>query len=426
MLKTLLVADDSTGANASAILLKQLDFTTISLIDYSLAKPTNKYDSIAISTDSRAVSDVEAHRRVKLVLDKFTKFESLIINKRIDSTLRGNLGAELNAFKENYPEYKIIIVPAFPKSGRVCRNGKVYVNDVLLEKTDVAKDPKMPLTTSDVNALFKKQFKGSLTNVYQTENLSNETLRKQIIDLLAINDGIIIDAASNEDIDKIAKVISELDYKIITVDPGVFTYYYTKYHLLNKALSKNRYVYVIGSITDTTYKQLLRANQNESFSLIYVDANELLEKNYKKEINKAIESALKAEHPNILITTTNLENRKNLDLNLVGQKLNLDVEQVSKIINKNLGLILLNLLNKIADIRSVVLSGGDTTLSFLKEVGAEGIELTKEIIPLCVYGKIVGGDYDGFAIVTKGGMIGSEDTYLTIDKFLKEENEYVK
>jgi len=45
---------------------------------------------------------------------------------------------------------------------------------------------------------------------------------------------------------------------------------------------------------------------------------------------------------------------------------------------------------------------------------------------LCVYGKIVGGDYDGFAIVTKGGMIGSEDTYLTIDKFLKEENEYVK
>ena len=56
LVKTLIIADDSTGANASAILLKQLNFQTISLIDYQNARILDHYDAIAISTDSRAVS----------------------------------------------------------------------------------------------------------------------------------------------------------------------------------------------------------------------------------------------------------------------------------------------------------------------------------------------------------------------------------
>jgi len=38
-----------------------------------------------------------------------------------------------------------------------------------------------------------------------------------------------------------------------------------------------------------------------------------------------------------------------------------------------------------------------------------GIEVQEEVLPLAVYGKILGGDYDGLPIVTKGGLIGDSD-----------------
>ncbi|NCU31881.1 MAG: four-carbon acid sugar kinase family protein, partial [Candidatus Moranbacteria bacterium] len=181
MLKTLIIADDSTGANASAILLNQLGFQSLSIIDYSDIPNHETFDCVAVSTDSRATSKENAYSRVETVLKHYKGEKIPVINKRIDSTLRGNLGAELNAIHEYFPEKRIAIVPAFPKSGRVCKDGKVYVNGVLLEQTDVAKDPKMPLFSSDAKALFLKQFKGRIANVFLKDYaLDDEALIEKI------------------------------------------------------------------------------------------------------------------------------------------------------------------------------------------------------------------------------------------------------
>lgn len=425
MVRTLIIADDSTGANASAILLKQLNFQTISLIDYQNARILDSYDAIAISTDSRAVSGMEAYRRVQHVLNNLSQAEVMIYNKRIDSTLRGNLGMELNAFKDAFPGKKIAIVPAFPSSGRTCKNGLVYVKDVLLEHTDVAKDPKMPIFTSDAKQLFMKQFQGRIANLYLDAIRSKHRLNKKIRDFYEYHDAILFDAETNEDIETIAETLAILNIPIITVDPGVFTFYYTKERQVHRNSRQDRYLYMVGSVTDTTYQQLRTAATDDDFDIIPIQAEDFLGEQSQNELERVYQRVSQSKSQFILLTTTDPYNRRVLNLFELAKARNQDVDQVSKTINHHLSLLLDRILSNDPSIQGVFTSGGDTTLSFLTETGACGIELIQEVIPLCVYGKIVDGKYHQLSIITKGGMIGNESTYKIIKEFFQEVNQHV-
>lgn len=425
MLKTLLIADDSTGANASAILLKQLNFQTISLIDYQNATILDNYDAIAISTDSRAVHKEEAYLRVHSVLDRIKDTPVEVVNKRIDSTLRGNLGAELNAFKTIYPNRKIAIVPAFPNSFRICKNGLIYVKDELLEHTDVARDPKMPISTSDAKQLFMKQFDGRIANIYLEAVRSKQRLQKKIKDFFEYHDAILFDACTNQDIENIAEALALLQIPLITVDPGVFTYYYTKEMQVHKLVSNERFVYLVGSVTDTTYQQLRVASTDADFQIIPIFSDQLITEQADQEVARVLELAKKSTSKFLILSTTNPYERQILNLFDIANQEQLSVDEVSKRINHHCSSLLDQLLQSDSSIQGVFTSGGDTTLSFLTDSGACGIELIQEVIPLCVYGKIVSGKYHGLSIITKGGMIGNDQSYLIIKEFFQEVSKHV-
>lgn len=44
------------------------------------------------------------------------------------------------------------------------------------------------------------------------------------------------------------------------------------------------------------------------------------------------------------------------------------------------------------------------------ELGATGIEILEEVVPLAAYGKMIGGVKPGLHIISKGGMVGDKDT----------------
>lgn len=418
MLKTLIIADDSTGANASAILLNRLQYNTLSLIDYEHASLIIGYDAIAISTDSRGIDQDNAYKRTYHVLNQVKKDTIKILNKRIDSTLRGNLGAELNAFKEVYPDHLIAIVPSFPSSGRTCKNGDIYVYDTLLENTDVAKDPKYPINTSNAQALFEKQFTGSIKHI-SLDEIKQANLIDLIKDYYKHYDALLFDAATNKDIERISETLMKLDKAYITVDPGPFTYEMTKAYN-NKTANKRltRYIYLVGSVTDVTFNQIKTASNQDDFLTIPVSAYDIL--NGTVDDVQILNSISNSNKEFILITTIDPQNRQIINLFDYAKKNALTVDDISKLINTKLSLLLQKVLDSNQNVGGIFTSGGDVTLSFLHDTKAQGIHLIKQVIPLCVYGKIVGGKYDDLTIITKGGMIGDESTYLTIQSFFKE------
>jgi uncharacterized protein YgbK (DUF1537 family) len=424
MLKTLIIADDSTGANASAILLKKINLKTLSLIDYKNIETPKEYDVIAISTDSRAVNEKDAYSRVKMVLNQVEHCEPLVINKRIDSTLRGNIGAELNAFKEQFPHKKIAIIPTFPSSKRVCRNGIIYVNDVILEQTDVAKDPKMPINISSAKEIIMKQFKGTIANIYLDIVRTQHNLAAIIKENYQKYDAIIFDSETNNDIELICKALIDTNIDIICVDPGPFTYFYTIAKMRSHQLELKKYIYLIGSVTNITFEQLKVAIANEDFAYIYLNSLELIEDKFNDKIPDLIKLVKEAKQKVIILTTTDIYNRVILNLHSIGEEKKISTDEVSKLINYQLALILHEILLQVKNIGAVFSSGGDTTLGFLKIINAKGIYLKKEVMPLCVYGLVVGGEFDKLPLITKGGMIGGKDAYIEIKNFLEEVESY--
>ncbi|GAG51605.1 unnamed protein product, partial [marine sediment metagenome] len=121
--KTLgIIADDLTGAMDSSGYLANQGFTTNIIIDpdfYSTA------DILAINTDSRVDDINTANEKVRRAVRTLT---GRIIYKKIDSTLRGNIGAELQAAMEELACEKAVVAPAFPSIGRTTVNGVLQVD----------------------------------------------------------------------------------------------------------------------------------------------------------------------------------------------------------------------------------------------------------------------------------------------------------
>jgi uncharacterized protein YgbK (DUF1537 family) len=77
-----------------------------------------------------------------------------LIYKKTDSTLRGNITAELAALAAALPEARIAYLPAYPAMGRTVHVGRLYVDGVPVEQTAFARDPLNPVAVSSIAELL--------------------------------------------------------------------------------------------------------------------------------------------------------------------------------------------------------------------------------------------------------------------------------
>jgi len=73
---------------------------------------------------------------------------------KVDSTMRGPIGASLAALSSVWPEREIFFTPAYPKLGRTVVNGHLLVDGVPLNGTAFARDPTHPARSSHIAELL--------------------------------------------------------------------------------------------------------------------------------------------------------------------------------------------------------------------------------------------------------------------------------
>ena len=228
MAQVLVVADDLTGANATGVLLKKNGFVTYTVLEAAHGSDPQLADCecLVVPTESRAIEPREAYERVRNALLALKGEGVKLYAKRIDSTLRGNLGRETDAFLDVLgPDYVAVCVPCFPSSGRVLVGGYLLVNGVPLQKTEVAKDPKNPITTSSAKQLYLAQSR------YPLETIHLDDIAKGIDSLAArmgqaVKNGariLVCDSVTMEDMETIVDALLRAGIRFIPVDPGVFT-----------------------------------------------------------------------------------------------------------------------------------------------------------------------------------------------------------
>ena len=413
MQKYIVIADDLTGSNATCSLFKKIGLRAASIL--KLQGDINyDVDVISYSTASRGLDKEEAYNKVSEAIKILKSKDVLVYNKRIDSTLRGNIGTEINAMLDNLEDDRIaVVVPAYPDSGRIVVNKTMLVNGVLLENSDAGKDPKTPIKTSCVESLIQKDIKYSST-YFTLSDIEQpiEEIVKKIQEAIKKSRVLIFDAVNNEDIIKISKAIIHSDINIITVDPGPFTLYYSK-ELQKKNHLEKKILMVIGSVTATTKKQIEYILQEEDIFLVKMKVEDFFEKETcLKEIERVIAYIKKgiASYDLFLVTTSPIGDEKKADLQKLAENLNTTVEEISKIIANTLTETVVKILKETEKFEGVYSSGGDITIALLEKLKAIGVEIREEVIPLAAYGRLIGGDFPNLKLVSKGGMVGDEKT----------------
>ncbi|MDN5312546.1 MAG: D-threonate/D-erythronate kinase [Thermoanaerobacteraceae bacterium] len=154
------IADDLTGSNATGALLAGSGFKVVTAINYENLDAFNfsTFDGVIINTFSRSIDEQEALNRVRTSASLLYRRGIRYFGKRIDSTIRGNLGAEIEGILKGLDsEYIAAVVPAYPRSGRIVVGDYLLVNGIPVERTEAARDPKTPVTVSDVLAVIREQ-----------------------------------------------------------------------------------------------------------------------------------------------------------------------------------------------------------------------------------------------------------------------------
>ena len=413
MQKYIVIADDLTGSNATCSLFKKIGLRAASIL--KLQGDINyDVDVISYSTASRGLDKEEAYKKVSEAIKILKNKDVLVYNKRIDSTLRGNIGTEINAMLDNLEDDRIaVVIPSYPDSGRIVVNKTMLVNGVLLENSDAGKDPKTPIKTSCVESLIQKGIKYSST-YFTLSDIEQpiEEIVKKIQEAIKKSRVLIFDAVNNEDIIKISKAIIHSDIDIVTVDPGPFTLYYSK-ELQKKNHLEKKILMVIGSVTATTKKQIEYILQEEDIFLVKMKVEDFFEKETcLKEIERVISYIKKgiASYDLFLVTTSPIGDEKKADLQKLAENLNTTVEEISKIIANTLTETVVKILKETEKFEGVYSSGGDITIALLEKLKAIGVEIREEVIPLAAYGRLIGGDFPNLKLVSKGGMVGDEKT----------------
>src|SRR5690625_4072058 len=112
-----IIEDDLTGANDSGVKLTEKGINTSVFFDIP-SDEVSLDNGIVIDTNSRALSKEDAISVTKQAGEYLKQAGYPYIYKKMDSTLRGHVGAELQTlYKVFKPEFTFI-APAFPALGR--------------------------------------------------------------------------------------------------------------------------------------------------------------------------------------------------------------------------------------------------------------------------------------------------------------------
>jgi uncharacterized protein YgbK (DUF1537 family) len=176
-------------------------------------------------------------------------------------------------------------------------------------------------------------------------------------------------------------------------------------------------VLVVGTRSDHTASQMKKMLFLGGASLIKIPTNSVIQGNVEKVMDEAIGQArIHIGQGSELIAVSVSSIFENDFVGTLKQSAE-EIEQAQMIV-KALGGIVKEIYKEF-EIKSIIATGGDTSMQICKSLEADGIELIDEIAPGIPIGKIIGGLADGLLIVTKSGGFGSDNVFSTITEYLE-------
>ncbi|GAK55904.1 type III effector Hrp-dependent outer protein [Candidatus Vecturithrix granuli] len=136
------IADDLTGANDTGVQFSKQGYTThvVILSETQFQHPADlkelantlqqgAIDVLVIDTETREADDATARIRIRSVLESLRPKPEDLVYKKVDSTLRGRIGVELDECMRLLHKDVCVFTPSFPQARRITVGGYLIVQD---------------------------------------------------------------------------------------------------------------------------------------------------------------------------------------------------------------------------------------------------------------------------------------------------------
>lgn len=386
-----IVADDLTGSGDTAVQFVRAGWNThlsIGGADEALSgSGAAGVEVLAVTTNSRPLSAADAAEAVWQNVRRLRAAGVTRLYKKVDSTLRGAFKAEIDAAREAWgPDTIAVICPAFPATGRTVEQGVLYVNGKPVTETSAATDPVTPVTESHIPTLL------GCAHVAAQQGDTPQALAARI---RAAGSTVVVDAATEADLERLARAIGLLGVHALPVGAGGLAVPLAR--VWAGADQTAPVVVVVTSQHSAARAQAaaLQASGADTWTPSLAQlADDAAWQAWSQPLLQA-HGQSPAQAGTVLLLAPE------------GQLDGLDSETVAE----RLGGLAAQLIAS-ANAAGVVATGGDGARSVLVALGARGIALVDEVMGGVPLGTLTGGTATGLPVVTKAGGFGTEDVLV--------------
>lgn len=423
----LAIADDFTGANDVGMMFARQGFETAIELDsgdHFPALRSGRKQALVINTDSRSVPAHIACERVMQVAEQFERLpQPSLVYKKIDSTLRGNIGVEVETLLQQSSLSLAIIAPAFPDGQRVTIDGQCWVDGQLLTDTEFASDPKTPVHSSRISDILTDHTGLTYCHITLKDGVEES---KALFDKARQDNlnAVIVDITTNEQLRLLGLVIHRLHFPTLCVgSAGLSQYLFPSASSLplSSILTQKRPVLaVVGSMSRIAGEQIRVAVNSKAVQVVRINVTELFEQAWPallERYEQQIAEAYQRQQHVVLHTLTPGVDRQFIEQ--FCQQKQLTRHQLGTQITRFLALLVSQLVTRHA-FSGLYLSGGDTALATAQALHASHFYLKGDIAGFVPWGYLPDSYQPNLLIMTKSGAFGTPDTLLQVIEFIEE------
>ncbi|WP_460962777.1 four-carbon acid sugar kinase family protein [Parasphingorhabdus pacifica] len=395
MPRVLVIGDDLTGSNATGARFARAGLQAISVSGIERVPCAMSAEVVVLNVGTRHCRPERARTVVAKAASAVSPVDLLV--KRVDTTLRGNVGAEVDALLDVLPpDTRALVVPAFPDAGRTTVGGLHLVDGMPLAETSAGRDPLAPVGGSRVATVLRRGTERSIAEVPLDIVESGANAVAEIL-TGAEAQIVVCDATTNGHLTTIAEaaanVRAEQGTRWLSVDSGPFGV------LLTTALGIGSHVHhsppvlaVVGSITATTREQVDELEQVLRARFVDVPPDGL---DPRAIADRAAELARSGSRV-IGIRTRFPAADERVDPATAARIPGVLAEAAALLLSE-------------IRIGGLYATGGDIAEALTEALDSDGFAIDTEVLPLAVAGRLTGGVHAGLPFATKGGLIGGPD-----------------
>jgi D-threonate/D-erythronate kinase len=353
-------ADDLTGGcDTGAVFAARGLRTVVLLPDAPLPAPPPEI--LVLDTESRGRGAAEARARARAAALRLASCAPARLYKKVDSTLRGAIAAELAGVLEGAGRRGAILAPSLPAQRRTVTDGVLRIGGQPAGETAIARDPTFPPTGDRVLALL------GAAGPHPAGLVPLATVRRgpaAVAARLTRFDAILVcDAESDEDLGVLAAAGERVPV-LLAGSAGL-----------------------AAALAARMAGEPARRAPRPPASLLVVAGS-------AHPVSRAQVARLQSRGIAGIWAPADARGDRDAIVSELAEAARREVERAVP--------------------GSLLLTGGETAYSVCRALGAEGIALAGEVEPGLAIGALLGGPFAGLAVVTKAGSFGDPETLLRL------------